>query len=226
MTVMAEFRAPITAYPLSRELSNHPDLSIEIDDIIPTGGSSHYVWLNGTAYDGLLEDLQANPDIGNVTVLDELPDRALVRFEWDTHQSPVFDLVEEAGGRIAGAEGTPDGWALVVRFSSQGDLQRFYERTQERGVDVRLQHLYDEDASLVRDQFDFSPKQRETLEVALEAGYFDVPQRVTLEDLAEELGISEQGVSERLRRGLSTFLTSTLGDDEAAGSTDESDTDE
>jgi len=213
MSVLAEFRAPVTAYPLSEELSDYPDISLEIDDIIPMGGSSHYVWVTGEAYNTLIEDLQSKPDAENVTVLDELPDRALVRFEWETGRSPVFDLVEEAGGRIAGAEGTPEGWALVINFPSQEDLRTFYELTQERGLDIRLQNLYEEDSPFPVDQFDISPKQRETLDVALAAGYFEVPRRATLADLADELGISEQGVSERLRRGLSTFLATMLTDD-------------
>jgi predicted DNA binding protein len=208
MSVMAEFRTPVTAYPLSEELADHPDVSIEIDDIIPTGGSSRYIWVNGEAYHDLIDDLRVNPDLGNVTVLDELPDRALVRFEWETDRSPVFDLVEEAGGRIAGAEGTPEGWALVINFPSQEDLRTFYELTQERGLDIRLQNLYEEDSPFPVDQFDISPKQRETLDVALAAGYFEVPRRATLADLADELGVSE-----RLRRGLSTFLATMLTDD-------------
>ena len=224
MSVMAEFHAPVTASPLSKELAAHPGVSIEIDDIVPMGGSTHYIWVNGEGYDNLLDDLYANPNLGNVTVIDELPDRALVRFRWETHHSPVFDLVEEAGGRILGAEGTPEGWALVINFPRQEDLRSFYELTQDRELDVRLQQLYDEGSPFPADQFDISPKQRATLEVALEAGYFDVPRRVTLADLANELGISEQGVSERLRRGLSTFLTETLTVDDEPKPEDESDT--
>jgi len=225
VSVVAEFIAPVTAYPLSKELADHPDVSIEIDDIVPTGGSSHYIWVNGEAFDALLDDLRANPDLGNVTVLDELPGRALVRFEWKNDRSPVFELVEEAGGRIAGAEGTPEGWALVIDFPSQDALRTFYELAQDRELDVRLRYLYDEESPLPADQFDISPKQHETLEAALRAGYFDIPRRVTLADLADELDISEQGVSERLRRGLSTFLTRTLAD-EGADSEDDAETTE
>jgi len=52
--------------------------------------------------------------------------------------------------------------------------------------------------------------QRDTLLTALQAGYFDVPRRINLQDLAEQFGISDTALSQRLRRGLTELLTSTL----------------
>jgi predicted DNA binding protein len=47
--------------------------------------------------------------------------------------------------------------------------------------------------------------------VVVEEGYFDVPCRVTMADLAAEFDISNQAASERLRRGLSnTFRNGVL----------------
>lgn len=45
-----------------------------------------------------------------------------------------------------------------------------------------------------------SPKQWETVEVAVERGYYQTPKAASLEDLAEELGVSKSAVSQRLRR--------------------------
>lgn len=59
-------------------------------------------------------------------------------------------------------------------------------------------------------QYGLTPKQRETLVTALELGYFDVPQRSTMEDVAEEVGVSQQAVSKRLRHGHSNLITSAL----------------
>ena len=56
-------------------------------------------------------------------------------------------------------------------------------------------------------------KQAETLRLALETGYFDVPRDVTLQDLADELGVSDQTVSERLRRGIATVVDDALEDE-------------
>lgn len=69
-------------------------------------------------------------------------------------------------------------------------------------------------------------EQREALQVALEAGYFDVPRNATLVELVEELDVSDSAVSRRLRRALSTLLDGTMQDEtpsDPGQSTDRSD---
>lgn len=46
-----------------------------------------------------------------------------------------------------------------------------------------------------------------TLLVALDRGYFEVPRRETLSGLAEELGVPDTEVSERLRRAMTKVFT-------------------
>jgi predicted DNA binding protein len=48
---------------------------------------------------------------------------------------------------------------------------------------------------------DLTPTERETLEAAVERGYFESPRGATLGDLAEEFGVSKPAISKRLRRG-------------------------
>jgi predicted DNA binding protein len=55
-------------------------------------------------------------------------------------------------------------------------------------------------------------RQRDLLETALRAGYFEVPRETDLGTLSEEFDISEQALSERLRRGVSSVLASTVGE--------------
>jgi len=46
---------------------------------------------------------------------------------------------------------------------------------------------------------------------ALDIGYFTVPKRAEIADVAAELGVSPQAVSRRLRRGYASLVASTLG---------------
>jgi predicted DNA binding protein len=58
--------------------------------------------------------------------------------------------------------------------------------------------------------YGLTPRQRRTLELAVRRGYYDIPRRCTTIELADELGISDQAVTERLRRGIVTFVTNAL----------------
>jgi hypothetical protein len=53
-------------------------------------------------------------------------------------------------------------------------------------------------------------KQYETLRVAAQLGYFDLPRRADLEAIADRLDVSPQATSERLRRALRACIRLTL----------------
>jgi hypothetical protein len=52
--------------------------------------------------------------------------------------------------------------------------------------------------------------QREAIRVAADRGYFKVPREVSLKEIAEQLGVSEQAVSQRLRRGLGNLVAGSV----------------
>lgn len=52
-------------------------------------------------------------------------------------------------------------------------------------------------------------EERETLRVALEKGYFEVPRAASLVEVADELGRSDVEVSQQLRRGMGDVLRET-----------------
>lgn len=59
-------------------------------------------------------------------------------------------------------------------------------------------------------QYDLTPKQRETLVTALEAGYYEAPREVTMSELADQMDVSQQALSKRFRGAYENLITSTL----------------
>ncbi|MGM0590036.1 MAG: helix-turn-helix domain-containing protein [Halobacteriota archaeon] len=59
-------------------------------------------------------------------------------------------------------------------------------------------------------RYGLTSDQYDALVTAFERGFFQVPREVTLEDLAGELDISHQALSERLRRGTDALVEDTL----------------
>ncbi|EMA51406.1 helix-turn-helix domain-containing protein [Halococcus thailandensis] len=95
---------------------------------------------------------------------------------------------------------------------------QFYLGTDLLDGPLNLQRLYHPDEPAV-DTSGLTAAQRETLLTALEEGYFAIPRDITTEGLGDRLGISDQAVSERLRRAQTTVFTSLLvgGDVDADG---------
>lgn len=55
-----------------------------------------------------------------------------------------------------------------------------------------------------------TPTERETIERAVEAGYYDQPRRATLSDLTESFEVSEAAVSKRLRSAERKLVTQSI----------------
>lgn len=57
---------------------------------------------------------------------------------------------------------------------------------------------------------ELTDRQREAITLAISRGYYESPRRVTTEELAEELGISQPSLSGLLRRAERQLLTASL----------------
>ncbi len=58
--------------------------------------------------------------------------------------------------------------------------------------------------------YELTETQREALVLAYERGYFDTPRETSLEEIADEIGITQQSLSSRLRRGHRRLIKATL----------------
>lgn len=88
-----------------------------------------------------------------------------------------------------------------------GNLERDNDFTvlSREGVDLASVNGFVQNVgaamTLVDGARDLTARERETLEAAVNAGYFGSPRDATLGDLADEFGVSKPAVSKTLRRG-------------------------
>ncbi|MFB6140739.1 MAG: helix-turn-helix domain-containing protein [Halosimplex sp.] len=218
MRVYADVSVSATDSPFEASTRAYPDVTVEVERVVPTGGPSYYAWFVGEGHRALLDDLRRDDSVGEVVVLDELPDRTLVRLGPDWLSPPLFDAVAAVGVTVVELRGTHDGWTAQLRFPDAGALGAFYDAAVERDLPVEFRQIYESDVGsrgASGTEYEVTETQRETLAAAYERGYFEVPRRITLTELADRLGVSEQAVSERIRRGLASLLTATLSGDES-----------
>lgn len=209
MSVIAAFRTAPGTYPLGKFLIEYPDVSVEVERIVPTGRSVHLAWLTGPRVDPFVQALQEDPTLRHVDVVDERSKRTLVRFEWNSDRSAVFQAIEQAGGAGLALNSTEDGWLIQARFPDEKRANAFHESSRGLGLTLELVRTRDALQETTPEGCGLTELQAETLAAAHAAGYFEVPRQATLAHLADELNVSESAVSERLRRALSTLLIST-----------------
>ncbi|RKD95045.1 helix-turn-helix domain-containing protein [Halopiger aswanensis] len=137
--------------------------------------------------------------------------RWLFRLEFGERLKLFEEIVSENDGAILSANGRDGRWALQLLYHDReavSTAHRLLEQYEYRVEVTRVSGTED----LARVRTPLTEIQYETIAKAHELGYFDVPRQVTLEELAAELGISHQALSERLRRSHAALISAELSD--------------
>ncbi|EMA59456.1 helix-turn-helix domain-containing protein [Halorubrum kocurii] len=101
-------------------------------------------------------------------------------------------------------------WRVLVQDDSKiGHLYDTLSAKLGEGLSFSFKHLTEVDhwESGLLSRADIRAEQRETLNVAVERGYFETPREVTLDELADELELPRSTVSYRLRRATAELAT-------------------
>lgn len=154
---------------------------------------------------------RGNSDIvKSVEALTHVGDSVLYATEWYENKETFLNGLADANGSIMDAHGDSQ-WSFTVRFRDHADLTQFHQFYQAHDFPVHIDRVYAPDeSSQLKYGFGLTPEQRETLMMAVEKGYFSVPRRTNLDEIAETLGITPQAASERVRRGAETVLRKSL----------------
>lgn len=114
-------------------------------------------------------------------------------------------LVKRGGGFIE-ARSTDEGWLARIQVSDRRTFVEFHRSCTDRGIGFRTRRLYSSHDLISGDGAGLTDQQQRLLLTAYEAGYFEEPRSVTLEELGDRLGISSTAASGRLRRAISRLI--------------------
>lgn len=102
---------------------------------------------------------------------------------------------------------------VVLTVPSRDVFRQIVTDLKAIGASVTVEWLViggDDGATAEIDVNSITDKQQDTLELALESGYYETPRETDLGDLAADLGISESAVSQRLNAAETKLVKSFL----------------
>ncbi len=212
MSVIAEFSVESDDFALSNSLTAAPEMIVEIERVVATLEDKvmPYFWVSGGDQTVFEDAFRDDESVHNIAAIDEIEDARLYRAEWTENVETIVYAYVEIGATILQAIGRNDNWELRMRFDDQNKLSDFQDYCAAQEISFELNSLKDQEQPMASAQYDLTTKQRETLVTALEAGYYDVPQGVTMSELADNLGISQQALSKRFHSGHKNLIQSTL----------------
>lgn len=210
MTLVVEFEAASPELFLGPTIEAYPSLEVELERVyaIDPDHPIAFCWMRGVDAERIAAALARDGTVDVAESLERVRDRTLYRLtRSDGGDGAVVGAYRrwvEAGATLLDGRAVDGCWECRMRFPDREAFAGFHEFLSAAGVSFDLHRLADggDDAD---EEFLTAP-QREALVAAFEAGFFDVPRETTLEAVANDLGISDQALSERLRRGESRLI--------------------
>jgi predicted DNA binding protein len=205
MAVIADITIPSEEFELGRVFEQHPDITIDIERIVPLGDAViPLFWVTNGNPEVIQSTLLDSPHTEIVRDLTDAGERVLFEVRWDLDIDGIIQPLIDTSARVLEATGNTEEWEFRIRFSTQEDLNEFNQTATNKGIPVTLRHLYN--PTPPEEQSSLSDEQRKAITEAYRRGYFNIPRDVTAAGLAEEFEVSDSALSERLRRGLSTVV--------------------
>lgn len=210
MSVIAEYTVQSDELVLSTTLSTiSVRLELERTVAIDPERPILFAWLKGdlAAFDDAVGD---DPTVSDVEVLSEVDNARLYRLQVAEQTGLVlYDQWARLGAERLELHHEAGRWHVRTRFPDRETLRDYRTFLDDNDVSFTLKRLYGSEKTDDRET-ELTDEQREALRLAHHSGYFDIPRTTTAAELADELGISNQAVSERLRRGYAALVEETL----------------
>ena len=210
MSLYGEFTVPAEAFALYQTLQEAPETVIEIERVAATNEVlTPYFWASGGELETFETAIEHDPSVEGLTQLDEFEQATLYRANWTENIETIVYAYTQIGATILEASGHRNQWELRMRFDDRDRLEDFQTYCREMDIPFRLTQLHELSQPRTGSQFELTPKQHEALVTTWNEDYFTSPE-VTLTDVADELDISQQSVSQRLDRGYEKLIEHTL----------------
>lgn len=209
MTVIAELTIPPDTMFLGHVFDDISEIEIELERVVPLGeGLIPLMWISGSdpaSVESRLEDHDYCTDVKRIMSDD---DETLFELRWSDDFDGLVKALLDTHVTMLQATGNTEGWEFHLRFPTHEHLSNFSKMLTEQGVSVTLHHLYNPGTEV--NESGLSPEQRDVLMLAYRNGYYEVPRRTNLAELAEGQDITDSALSQRLRRATSQLIEQSL----------------
>lgn len=210
MATIVKATIPTEEFALSETFEAVPE--VEFDAVrFATHGTDRAVpllWATNADTDSVVAAITDDETTRTARVITSRNRSTLFRLDWTEQVRFLTHVLIEEHGAVVSAHGSSDGWTVRILFPERNVVSSMYEACEEYNITIeRIAALEDspsiEGSKLTDGQFTI-------LKNAVDKGYYEVPRRTNLQELASELGVSHQALSERLRRGHRALIESVI----------------
>ncbi|WP_254764578.1 helix-turn-helix domain-containing protein [Natrinema marinum] len=221
MTTIAELSLSTDGFALAETFQQLPALEVRVESVVAEGPvrTTPLVWFSNVDRDDVESAIEADPTVAEYSqLLEDTEDGELFyRLQYTEEVGSICRCVYTHGGTVLDAHVTDGQWTLRLLFPDREGLSSAVSAIEERDVRIDIKRMVEagQNDDLETTAAALTEPQQEAIAEAYRQGYYDVPREISLEELANELDISHQALSERLRRANRVLAGEQL--DEPAG---------
>ncbi|HZD42559.1 MAG TPA: helix-turn-helix domain-containing protein [Methanomicrobiales archaeon] len=209
VTTITDIRVSADAFPLGRILRAYPDVELELERIIPTKeGIIPLFWVESDREKEVEETLREDPLVEDIVELTRTPERILYSVNWSPEIDALIRVMVDLGVDVLTGEGTANFWEFRLQFQNREQLAQFRRTCQDKDVPLELLRVYN--PIMPPEEGPLTAEQKDALATAFENGYWAVPREISQGDLADLVGVSDNSMSQRLRRGVKVAVAELL----------------
>ena len=205
---------------MSEAVSHAPETEVSAQhiDSSPSIPLRNVFWASSGEFEAFETGLDADDTVTDWRVIAENGDERLYRVHYAPEVPDVvlYEAAVDADGVFLKAETDGDGWTVKMLFPTRDAFNEFRETCKDLDLSMDVDSIYSKPFSGSGNEIALTDPQRDLLTRAVQVGYFDIPRETTLQELGQQMNISGQAASERLRRGMETLIRETVTEESLA----------
>jgi predicted DNA binding protein len=211
MSVIIDVEIPAGKFELGRIFRLASDTTVVLETMVPLGERAvPFFSVHNDGRESFEEDIRQHPSVTSLRRMSSNDEKTVYALDWKVSRDLVFEGMGETGAQLMSATGTATTWRFEMQFSDHESLSAFQEWCNNADIPLEVLRVYNPTKPGSGPWYGLSKPQRDALIQAVEGGYYSIPREISTKDLAEEFDISDQAVTERLRRAIITLVENTL----------------
>jgi predicted DNA binding protein len=211
MSVIAELSIPANEFELGRILDVEGSTTIELEEMVPLGETAvPFFAVRSGARDDFEASVRDHPSVDAIQQVSTHDGEVFYSLNWRHERDLVFEGFLETEAHLLTATGDANNWTFELRFPDHDSLSAFKEYCENARVNLTVDRIYNPTKPGNAPWFGLTEVQRDTLLYAVDQGYYAIPREISTQELADEFGVSDQAITERLRRATIALVENTL----------------
>jgi predicted DNA binding protein len=215
MATIIEGEIPAAELALDHLLSTLSGVEVECERVVRSGDDAvmPLLRIRYADRDEVERVLDDDPSVRTATAVSEAGTDMLYRIDWVERVELLLGMLTSAEASILDAYGRNGRWEFRLLYPEREAFSETHRFCEEHGLSFDLMSIRELDGR-PEGRSGLTEGQHRALALAMRRGYYEVPRKTSLKELASELDVSHQALSERLRRATESLVSERVMDGE------------